>query len=410
MSGTATLATVEASLKTYYLPGLRWQADYASELAAIIEKTDKYIESDKVKFAAGYGATAGIGARSATGTLPTPGERKVKQIEFETKNLFVSIAINDKLIITAQNDARSFVNWWTDYMTHVEQDFRKDVARQYHGATDGSGKIATITAVTYAAGPPKTLTLTVNNAVFFEVGMLLDIIDASATPDAVLSGASGLEITAVDEENNQIVVSGIASDISGTIELSADYLVRSGNLNYEITGLAKVFTSDNTLYDLDRSVYKWFNPTTYNVGGEITEIKFQAALDKCVHKTNSRINALVTTDGVMRAFQAHMDAKKTIIEPMQLAGGYKVLSYIFRGTNLALISDIFCASGTAYGLNTETWARCRQAPLDWVDRDGSIWHRSSDDTPTWKAWGREYCELVCFQPRANVKLYGITEH
>lgn len=394
-------AVVEA-LKSFYLPRLRYQLnDRASIFLSQIERDTESVVGKDIVMALRYGRVGGIGNRADDGDLPVPNSRKTKQGKWETKNAFARFQITDKTIKASRTNVGAFANMLEQEISDCETDAKLDLSRQ--AVEDGIGKLATISAATHNAG---TTTLTVDDIIYFSEGMLVDIVDDSQTPDAILANGSQLEITKVDEVNSQIDVAD-ANDISASIEANQDWLCLHGNFvvgGRELTGLRAVM-ENASLYGLTRATYPWLNATRINVNGEISEPIIQRAIDDSERKAGGNINYLICSYGVRRAYQALLTAQKQIVNTMELKGGWTTLSY--NGKPLA--ADKYIRSGRLYCLDLEDWKFYQMSDYEWMDEDGAMLCRVANK-PAWEATLVKYADLGCQKPRAQVELYGITEH
>lgn len=386
---SASMSTIADALKLFYLDGLIYQAnEAASVFLAQIEKTSRNVEGSQVVIPLSYGVTGGIGARGESDALPTSNPRKFKQMKVDTKNLFAVIQITDKVIQASRSNRGAFIQALESELTKAETDVKRDISRQVMG--DGTGLLATVASV---SSNGTTHTVTVDSAKHFYEGMLIDCY-TTTTKDT-----SAAEVTSVDKVNNQIVF------VSTTAPEAADLIYLAGNKNQELSGLTKIMTADNTLYDLDRSTHKWFNPTVKNVAGEISEVKIQEGIDDAEDETGSQINFLVGSKGVRRAYQNLLTAQKVIANSLELKGGFKALDY----NGIPLVGDKYVPSGTLHALDLGDYFMGQMAEWDWMDRDGSIL-KLVQGYAVYTAQLRKYCELCAQRPKGSVRFYGITEH
>jgi len=405
MSMTTFTAIAEA-LKSFYLPGLRYQLnDKASAFMAQLERDTESVVGKEILIALRYGRVGGIGNRADDGTLPTANARKTKQGKYETKNMFSRFQITDKTIKASRSNVGAFANMLEQEIADCEVDAKQDVSRQ--AVSDGTGKLALIHLLTAAAGV-NTLTLydiagndTEFATNFLAEGMLVDIYDNSGS--AVLANAEGVEISLVDDVNKQIKYTG--TDVSGTYEVDADYLVVSGNKGLELTGLRAVFENSGTLYNLSTTDYPWLKPTRTNINGEISEVDIQKAIDDADRKAGAMINFLYCSFGVRRAYQNLLTAQKQIVNSLELKGGWKALNY--NGT--PLMADKYILPGRIYCLDLADWKLYQMSDYEWLDADGAMLSRVANKA-AWEATLAKYADIGCSRPRGQVELYGISEH
>jgi hypothetical protein len=388
-----SMTAIQNALKYWYLDGMRYQInEAASPFAAQLERTSEHVEGYKIKMPLSYGVTGGIGMRTDTGTLPTVNPRKFVQAEWETLNCYVKIQVTDKAIQASRSNRGAFIAALTHDMEAAERDAKRDYSRQIMG--DGTGKLATVSAVS-SEDTTHTVTLDTDGSKikFFNVGMLIDVYTAE-TRDT-----SEAEVISVDKDNNQIVF------VASTAPEAEDVIYLAGNKDGELTGLEKVLTADNTIYNINRSTSKWFNPTVKAVTGEISEIKIQEGIDDAEDDAGNTIDFLMAEKGVVRAYKNLLGAQKAIVNTIEIKGGFRAVSF----NGIPLVGDKYCPNGTLYALSMKNWKFYEMADWEWMAEDGNILFRNTN-TPVYNAVLRKYADLGCDLPRGQVKFTGITRH
>lgn len=394
------MTSVAEALKSFYLDGLRYQLnDQASAFLAQVEKTSEGVVGKDIVMALRYGRTGGIGNRADDGELPNPNARKTKQAKWETKNFFARFRITDKTIEASKSNVGAFANMLETEISDAETDAKLDLSRQVLG--DGTGKLATLSAdSTYTAGTPAYLELTLDSVMYFAEGMYVDLY--AADNSAVTNGA-GLEVILVDDANSKIRVA-VGSDIHSNV-VATGYVVLAGNKGLELTGVAAVFATSGSIYNLDRAAYPWLVAQVKALNGEISENVIQERIDLCETRTGSVINYMQCSLGVRRAYIDLLSATKQTVNTLDMKGGFKALSY--NGT--ALVADKYIPAGQLQLLDLNDWAMYRMADFNWMDRDGSIMSRVAN-RPAWEATLVKYCDIGCQRPRGQGLITGITEH
>lgn len=381
------MAAAQEALKVFYLPGLREQLNNANPVLAVLERDAESVVGGEIRMALRFGRQGGVGNRADDGDLPTPRSRQTRQAKWNTKNIFARIQISDKTVKASRSNAGAFANLLEAELADAMTDAKDSLSRQVFG--DGTGKLAT-----FATHSTPTNTLTVDNTQYIAVGQFIDIVDSSG--NVVVSGR---EILNVDEDAKTITING-----SGVTTANTDFAVISGNYNQELTGFGAVFTKDNTLYGIDRSLNKWFNATVLPVNGNISEVVIQKAIDEAERRAGGNINFLVASYGVRRAYQNLLTSIKRIINVMELKGGFKAIEY----NGIPFTVDKYCPAGTLYGLDLDTWRLYHMGDWEWLDEDGAILSRVSGK-PVWEATLVRYCDLGCSKPAGNFVMTGITE-
>ena len=393
--GMVTMETLADALKAFYLPAIQNQMNYSvNPFFASIEQNSEEVVGSKIVMAMRYGRMGGFGNRSENGDLPTPGARKLKQVEYETKNLFGRIMITDKMMKIGKEGRGSFANVLETMLEDTLEDCKDQFGRQLFG--DGSGKLALCTAQSSV----NTLTLAALSTDYEACQYLVEglIIDILASDGTVKQ--SGREITMVDAANNQITIDGTA-----VTTLATDFITISGNYNLELTGLGEIFKTSGTLYNVDKSLHKWIVPNIIPVNDEIDEISIQKGLDFASKRAGGNVNFLICSDGVKRGYQNYQVLMKRNTEVLELKGGYKTLSY----NGNPFTDDKYCQKKTLYGLVKEDFKIHQIGDWDWMDRDGKVLCRVSGK-PAYEATLVKYGDLGNKRPAGQVKLTGITEH
>lgn len=384
-----TMAKAQEALKLFYLPGVQYQLNVANPVLSMVERDNKSVVGSEIRMALRYGRTGGIGNRADDGLLPTPNSRKTKQAKWETKNIFARIAITDKTMKSSRSKDGAFLSLLEADLEDAQADAKDNQARQVFG--DGTGKLATTGAVT------STTVIDVDTVQYFAEGQIIDILSS----DGATAKASSREVIAVDDLTSQITISGSAISTEAT-----DIAVIAGNYGEELTGFGAVFTPNNTLYGIDRTANKWFNPTVKDhSNAEISEVAIQKMIDDAERKAGGKTNFLLSSYGVRRAYQELQLANKRIVDVMKLEGGFEAISY----NGMPFVVDKYAQEGTLYGLDLTTWKLYHIEDWNWLEEDGAVLNRQSDKA-VWEATLARYCDLGCSKPKGNFKLHNIIEH
>lgn len=391
-----TMANVGEVLKNVYLGPLRYQMnDQVNAFLAQIEKTSRFVSAgdSMIKVPLRYGRVGGIGNRSDDGDLPTPNPRKTKQATLTTKNIFARFQITDKIMKASKSDVASFSNMLEQQIDDCRIDAQLDFGRQTLG--NGTGALATIDSVSdlvltlkTGAGEPGTM--------YFVEGMLVDIY-TTTTKDT-----SEAEVTAVDEAAGTITVS------SATGAAQNDVIYLAGNKDLELSGLKYVF-EESSIYGLAKATYPWLTPTRTNVAGEIADVTIQTAIDKVRRRAGSKINFLMGSAGVRRAYMNYLLATKNIVNSMELKGGWSAISFTSGNTSAPLVVDDLLGPGKLYGLALDNWMLHQIDDWDWLNDDGAMLTRVTNKA-AYEATLAKYADLACDKPIGQFELYGIVEH
>ena len=388
-----SMATADHALKTVYLGAITEQMNTeVNPLLAKIKQSTEDVWGKDIKRLVQYGVNGGVGAGGETGNLPASGENNYQQFTSTLKNLYGTIHLSDKAIRASQNNAGAFVNLLNAEMDGLVKASAFNFGRMLFG--DGTGLLATVESIS-------GFKIKVDSTKNLFTGMIIDFRDPD-TGEPITNGASR-RITDVDHEGKSIQVTG-ATFTSATLPEGSIISVQ-GSYEKEITGLGAIFKSTGKLYGIDRSTNKWLVPYIKKDVGEISESVIQKAIDHIEENAGGKVNFIVCSSGVRRAFQNYLATYRRNTDVLELAGGYKAISY----NGIPIVSDRFCPEGTMYLLNTDDFTLHQLCDWKWLEgEDGKVLKQVAG-TPTYTATLVKYADLICTRPCGQAMLTGITE-
>lgn len=404
-----TLQTADNALKDVYLGVVSDQLNTAANpLLAKIEQTTSDVWGNNIIKCAPYGVNGGIGAGSETGSLPVAGGNNYEKFTLELKNLYGKIEISDKAIRASMNSAGAFVNLLNAEMEGLIKASGFNFGRMLFG--DGSGKICKIED--NAVSGTSTTVVTVDTVKALAEGMIVDIIDGSGN---VKSSKSAVKITNVDRLNKKVTLltTGFAAnDLKvTTTQTTQYYLCVQGSFNKELTGLGAIFDTNLTsLYGLNRASNSWMNPYTYSINTDsgnanIKDVDIQTVIDYLEENYGSCVDFIVCSSGVKRNYQNYLLSYKSNIDVLDLAGGFKAISY----NGVPVVSDRFAPSNTMYLLNTKEFKLHQLCDWKWLTGEDGRVIKQNANTPTYSATLVKYADLICDKPCGQAKITGIAE-
>lgn len=387
-----TITSADKALKTLYLGVITDQMNSnVNPLLAKIKQSTQDVWGKEIKRLAQYGLNGGVGAGSESGALPNSGENYYEQFTLSLKNLYGTIAISDKAIRASENNSGAFVNLLNAEMEGLIKAASFNLGRMLYG--DGSGVIATVTGVGSGC-------VMVDNVKNLTEGMIVDFYDEIG--EDIYNG-KGRRIVSVDRINKAIYLSG--ASFSSDVLYAGAIITMQNSLSKEITGLGAIFKEDGMLYGLNRSNNKWLVPYIKRNVGDISEMVIQKAIDDLEENAGSKVNFIVCSAGVKRAFINHLATYKRNVDVLDLQGGYKALSY----NGIPIVSDRFCPDGTMYLLNTDDFTMHQLCDWRWLEgEDGKVLKQVAG-TPTYTATLVKYADIICAKPCGQGMLSGITE-
>ncbi|MBD5636772.1 MAG: phage major capsid protein [Clostridia bacterium] len=381
-----TTQTADKVLKSYYLSAVTDQLNKSvNPFLAQIKQTASDVWGRDVRKAVRVGLNGGVGAGTETGALPTASGNRYEQFVSTLKNLYGTIEISDKAIRASSSNEGAFVDLLNDEMQSLVESASYNFGRMLFG--DGTGAIAKVTG---AAGPIYTC----EDADGLAEGMIVDM--WKGTTQVI----DGKKILSVDRKNKKVKIEG--GPVAFTAGESANLYVH-GSKNLEITGLKAIFDSD-TLYGVTRSGNEWLEPYKEDDVGALTEAALQKAIDTVEERSGSKVNFIVTSPGVRRAFFNTLSQYRQI-DTVELEGGFRAISF----NGIPIVTDRFCQKNTMYLLNTEDFGLHQLCDWQWLEgEDGKVLKQLADK-PVFRATLVKYAELMCYRPAGQARLSGITE-
>ena len=385
-----TLTNADKALKSLYLDVVAEQLNFkANPLLASIKQSTNDVWGKEVRKLAIYGMNGGIGAGTEDGELPDAVGNNYEQFVVTLKNLYGTIEISDKAVRASENNSGAFVSLLNSEMEGLVKASSFNFGRMLFG--DGSGKLASVNTISNGV-------ITLDSVKNVIEGM---VIDFRGQDGAVIVGER--RIIAVDRANKTISVSG--STITSELVANGSIITVQGSYNNEITGLGAIFNTSGSLYGLSKASHSWLNPYIATNAGSIDETDLQKALDTIEENSGSSVNFIVCSWGVRRALQSLFASNKRVIDTMELAGGYKAMSY----NGIPIVADRFCPEGTMYLLNTNDFTLHQLCDWQWLEGDDGKVLKQLPGKPVYSATLVKYADLICARPNGQGMITGITE-
>lgn len=386
------LTNADKALKSFYLDAVSEQLNTkANPLLAMIEKSTDDVWGKEVRKLAVYGMNGGVGAGTEDGNLPDATGNNYEQFVVSLKNLYGTIEISDKAVRASENNSGAFVSLLNSEMEGLLKASSFNFGRMLFG--DGSGNLGKVAGITSGV-------ITLDSVKNVIEGM---VVDFRTSGGAAISGADGRRILAVDRKNKKITVSGTTLT-TDTVAVNSIITVQ-GSYNNEITGLKAIFSDSGSIYGLSRSTHPWLVPYIRTSAGSITEVMIQTAIDEIEAQSGGSVDLIVCSWGVRRALQALFATNKRVIDVIELAGGYKAMSY----NGIPIVADRFCPDGTMYLLNTADFTLHQLCDWQWLEGDDGKVLKQVAGKPVYSATLVKYADLICARPNGQGMISGITE-
>lgn len=401
MAGQSILTFASEAIKLVY-GDLHEQLYDKTPALQLIEASSANITRNgkQVQFDTHIGRNHGIGARDVREKLPTAGAQKYKQANLFLTNLYGAIEVDGQLFEQAAEDYQSFINVVDMEIKGLKRDLAVDLNRQVYG--DGTGTIGVVVSVA-------SQVITVDSTHFFQEGMVITGIDPSA--GTVADSGNELEITAIDEDNSTITVTGTISALA-----EDDILVRASNgtnsYGKEWQGLGAIVDDTSVLHEIDPSDYPMWKSTVEALGspgtpGTLTELNLINLVQK-VDKKGGDVDVMLASPGVFNAYWDLLQGLRQFTNGATLNGGQRAFSFDALGKQIKFVSDYSAPTGTLYALSSKEIVVNRKKDWSWMDRDGSMWSRVAD-TDAYEARYYQYSNIGTYRRNAHAVLSNIAE-
>lgn len=390
------LTTVSEALKVLYINPIREFVNMQADpfMSRIQATSDNIVGYQKIVRAVQIGANGGAGAGTETGVLPVAGENLYKQFESDTKNLYGTISISDKILKSATGaSAGSFVNALQRDVDTLVKTLKFSMARQGYG--DGSGKLGVLTATTKTDCVAVTLT----DSISFNLlpGLTVDVYNGSGSLISTTTAS-----TRITDVNHKTGVVTFDTALTGAIT-TGSYITMQGSKDLELTGLGKIFSTSD-IYSLTRANYSWMQPYTETSFGEITEWGLQEVINMQEDTYDTTINHIACGGTAYGHYMALMNTRRTINDTMTLAGGHKAL--MFNGIPLTRCK--FLAADAIDMYDTSLFTMDQIADWEWLDDNVHGILQRNARYATYEGSIAKYCDMMCRLPGALVRLTGVT--
>lgn len=401
----ATLATLSALLKDYYLPPVVEQLNNEVLLLQRLEKRDQELYGNQAIVPLHTGRSGGIGARAESQALPAPGNQVYKKAVFDLKYLYGRVRVSGPSMAKTSSEAGAFLQSLKSEMDGIRNDLRKDVSRQIYG--DGTAIVSGLTG-----GGTGTATLTLSSSEpllhgWLYPGMVIDI----GTAAAPTSATAGSTITAVNLTTPSITISGGTAPTPTVTAASKVFRQGSAGASavYEIdAGLqALVSAATNTVGGINKATDTIWDNGRDTSGGALSRDKMMIAFNK-QRIAGGNVTSIIGSFGLQRAYYNTFTAGTAgVIQyttPTRLKGGFEALEFMGQ----PFIADIDAPFGSLFFLDESTLKVFQNKDWHFLDEDGNVlkWNNGFDE---WEAVLARYMNLGASRLNNQYVMTGLTD-
>lgn len=405
---TVTMTTVDNILKEVYEGPLRDQLQSDTVTLKRIEKSSEGVTHEVggkyVTFPIRTKRNHGIGARGEMEALPIARRQSYSSARVSLKYLYGSLELSGQTFELADKNFQAFASALDEEMKGLRQSLSKDLNRQAYGTT--SGILATATG----AGSTTTFVTTDAGAQYLELGMFVDVLDASASFAVIASAA---EITGLSSSGGNTTVTIDVTASAATA--SGDLLVRDNSYGKEITGLSQIVAATGSVYNIDPStVPVWKSTVNSNSGTNraLSEGLLIKLVDDIRKEGGGTPTVLFSNLGVRRAYFNLLVQQRRYSNTTEFEGGFKGLAFTTDNGDIPFVADYDCQPNRVYAVNEKELKIYEAGDWSFMNRDGSHWQRVITSAGSFDAYSCtlfKYMELGTHRRNAHGLLSDITE-
>jgi len=398
----ATLATVAAITKEIYEPRIRKQLNDDAVTLKRIQRSSDGVEANVggryVTFPIQTRRNSGIGARNENEALPAAGQQGYTAARINLKYLYGRISLTGQTIQLVDTNAQAFASALDREVSGIKTDLSKDQNRQVYG--DGSGAVAVL--VTGAAANSQV----VLNPQYLQLGEQIDIVDGTTLNNATPTvKASNRQITAINLATNTFTFDGATQAV-----VNGDIVVRTGNVNREWTGLAKIVNNTGTLYNVDPTIEGTWKAEVDSNAGTLRALSegLMILMADRVRTNGGKTSAIYTNLGVRRAYFNLLSQQRMYTGTKDFGGGFTGLSFTTDNGDIPVAVDVDAPPNTMYFLDESEFTLFREEDWSFADMDGNMWQRVIG-YDAYEAFLYQYSELGCHRRNAQGVIKDVTE-
>lgn len=365
----ATLTTVDNILKEVYEDQLRDQLQSEQIATKRLEKSSEGVEhkvgGKYVRFPIRTKRNHGLGSRNENEALPRAGQQGYEDAQIKLTYQYGSIEMTGQTFELAEKNYQAFASAMQQEIDGIKQGLAKDTNRQAYGTSKG------VLTTANGAGTTTTFVTTVGQAIYLEIGMIVDLYNAANT---LLENAR--EITNVVRNTTTGVATVTFTPAAGAATASGNYFVRDDNKDKEVTGFADITSDTGVLYTIDPATTPVWAGVVDDPGSarNLSEGLMVNVVDQ-VRTNGGRTTVIFCSLGVRRAYFNLLQQQRRFTNTTEFEGGFSGLAFTTDWGDIPVVSDFDCPYNTLYFLNEKEITFYEANDWSFMDRDGSKWQR-----------------------------------
>lgn len=425
---------VQASniLKEFYLPPIQEALNNSTALLSKLDRDENAIDGSGKYFTwpvhYGRNNSAGVGRKDGE-TLQSPGAQSYATAKQRVKYLYGRIYFSGPVIAATKNDKGAFLRAVESELKGLKRDFEKSLNRQLHGN-------GTFNHGTYVSGTGTTIFIDDGAGHAFSYlpkgeAVSVDIVDAGSTvvADSVegffvpgnglttggdnVRGYLNLAVNATRGAKVGDTLTVTLGAALGATPAVGDYLIPAGSFSRQLTGLEAIVNDVDTPFGALSGIAvtnEWWKAQIVGSDSAVRELSFadmQSVVSLIASETSyseKDIDLIIGSYGMRDRYAQKAKDERIVTNKMELDGGFKAISF----NGMPIVPDNDAKPGRFYFLVTETLALFRTQDFQFMEKDGSMFHRD-EDRDMYKATLVHYGDLGVRNRNGNGLLRGIVE-
>lgn len=230
--------------------------------------------------------------------------------------------------------------------------------------------------------------------------------------DGTTKRAGGpVTVTAKDESNNQVTISGAVNTTTGDFATRATSDTDNKTAG-EANGLLVSVKSSGTFQAIP-ATGPWKATVESNSGvlRALTDALILKVLTTVRAKSRKVPNLAVTRPGVVLKYsESFLPLRRIMGQDVQLKGGYKPVSAIqHAGGVIPVLEDLDCPESRLFLLNTDAFRMADLVGTEWFDGDGAQFTRVTDKDSI-EGYLRKYWQLITIGRQMNAVIEDIDDY
>jgi hypothetical protein len=395
-----------------------------TELLALIPdgggiKTDQTTGGRYIETAQMFRLPAGVGARSEGDYIPIPTSPSFENSRINLKKVMGTTEMNAEVLKKVRTSEAAFIDWADRALPSLVERVTHEVDRMMLGY--GAGIKARVNAAT----PATNLVVDSGMGIANTPDYLLQFLEGEtliASPNA--NGTSprtgAMQVTAVDFDNDYIVVDALAAALANNDFLFAGDTAGNSSGTREPMGIygavddgSVVATFQNIVratFPQWRSFVQDAQASPFAAGQQLTEQLIMYCDDQVYIRGGGKIDLFVCSRKGTRQFWTDLVGDRSINDPRSFMGGKSKVGMLLGDRTVTLKTARKCPATVAFGITLSTFTKYMLHEWQWDDTTGSIWRQVSDATgrkDAFFSYGSLYMEIGNGDPQKNFRIENL---